>query len=203
MNLFKRLFNQKKEKAKEKEVNLQDRGKYMPNANLPLDESFMINFKANGGKFLYCETIDEVYDNLGYIIQENNWSKEAAFIFEPKLKELFTASRVKLATSLSQSKYFICSCENLIANDGSLLISSNQIAEKKLPDFPLNFIVYATTSQIVTNISEGLRAIKAKNKSRIPSNITTIKHFKDNEDKDFLSYGSSSKDLYLLLLEDL
>ena len=94
-------------------------------------------------------------------------------------------------------------CEYLIADDGSLLISSNQIAEKKLKDLPPNFIIYATTSQFVENIGEGLRGIKNKNREKIPTNITTIKHFKALEDKDFLTYGSSSKNLYLLLLEDL
>ena len=49
----------------------------------------------------------------------------------------------------------------------------------------------------------GSKGIKNKNKSKIPTNITTIKHFKTNEDKDFLTYGSSAKNLYLLLLEDL
>ena len=38
---------------------------------------------------------------------------------------------------------------------------------------------------------------------KIPTNITTIKHFKSSDEKDFLSYGSSAKNLYLLLLEDL
>ena len=84
-----------------------------------------------------------------------------------------------------------------------MLISSNQIAEKKLIELPVNFIVYATTSQIVETIGEGLRGIKYKNKQKIPTNITTIKHFKSSDEKDFLSYGSSSKNLYLLLLEDL
>ena len=76
-------------------------------------------------------------------------------------------------------------------------------SSKKLNEFPNNVIVYATTSQIVPNISEGLREIKSKNPNKIPTNITTIKHFKLQEEKDFLSYGSSSKNLYLLLLEDL
>ena len=48
-----------------------------------------------------------------------------------------------------------------------------------------------------------LRGIKEKNRNKIPNNITTIKHCKACDDKDFLSYGSSSKNLYLLLLEDL
>ena len=85
-----------------------------------------------------------------------------------------------------------------------MLISSNQIAEKKLKELPANFVIFATTSQFVETISEGLRGIKDKNKDKIPTNITTIKHFKaSSDDNDFLSYGSSTKNLYLLLLEDL
>ena len=83
------------------------------------------------------------------------------------------------------------------------MISSNQIAEKKLKELPEHFIIYATTSQFVENIGEGLKGIKEKSKTSIPTNITTIKHFKTADDKDFLTYGSSAKDLYLILLEDL
>ena len=58
---------------------------------------------------------------------------------------------------------------------------------------------------MVESIGEGLKTIKKKYKNVIPANITTIKHFQptaENSD-DFLTYGSSSKNLYLLLLEDL
>ncbi|MEJ2584935.1 MAG: lactate utilization protein B/C, partial [Robiginitalea sp.] len=63
----------------------------------------------------------------------------------------------------------------------------------------------ATTSQLVDTIGEGLKTIKKKYKLRIPANITTLKHFQpgSEDSKDFLTYGSSSKHLYLLLLEDL
>ena len=77
-----------------------------------------------------------------------------------------------------------------------LLISSNQIAEKKLKELPKNFIVFATTSQIVQTIGEGLQGIKVKNnKKNIPTNITTIKHFKIDDETNFMSYGSSYKKL--------
>ncbi|MGI9560493.1 MAG: lactate utilization protein B/C, partial [Flavobacteriaceae bacterium] len=49
----------------------------------------------------------------------------------------------------------------------------------------------------------GLQGIKVKNKKKIPSNITTIKHFKIDDETNFMSYGSSTKNLYLILLEDL
>jgi len=152
---------------------------------------------------LYCDSLDEVYDNLNNIILENTWEDESVFFYDENLKEKFKGSDLKTCTKLSDCTYFLTTCESLVANDGSLLISSLQIAEKKLNEFPNNFIVFATTSQIVPNIGEGLRVIKNKNSRKIPTNITTIKHFKSHDEKDFMSYGSSTKNLYLLLLEDL
>jgi len=79
------------------------------------------------------------------------------------------------------------------------------LLEKKLNEIPENIIVFATTSQLVDSIGEGLKSIKKKYKPQIPANITTLKHFEPGTEnsKDFLTYGSSSKHLYLLLLEDL
>lgn len=202
MSLFRKLFGSKSDES-DKELKSNDRGKYMPEIKIPIDEKFTINFKANGGKFLYCEDLDEVFNNLYNIIEENNWDKKKTFVFDKNLKSKFKNCNLKFTNKISDATYFLTTCENLIANDGSLLISSNQIAEKKLPELPINFIVFATTSQIAENISEGLRGIKSKNREKIPTNITTIKHFKSVEEKDFLSYGSSAKNLYLLLLEDL
>lgn len=201
MSLFRKIFGLKN--TPEDVIKSEERGRYMPEIKLPIDEKFTINFKANGGKFLYCENMEEIYKALKHIIKENDWENKNVFLFDPRLKELFKDFELQDSRKASESDYFLSTCEYLIADDGSLLISSNQIAEKKLRDLPANFVIYATTSQFVGNIGEGLRGIKNKNKSKIPTNITTIKHFKTLEDKDFLTYGSSSKNLYLLLLEDL
>ncbi|HLV69704.1 MAG TPA: LUD domain-containing protein [Xanthomarina sp.] len=202
MSLFRKIFGSKSEKSEE-ELKSNERGKYMPEIKLPVDERFTINFKANGGKFLYCENLDEIYHTLNNIIQENNWEEKKVLLFDSNLNDRFKDFNLPTSTYAQEATYFLTTCENLIADDGSLLISSNQIAEKRLKELPENFIVFATTSQIVENIGEGLKGIKSKNKKQIPTNITTIKHFKSQEEKDFMSYGSSSKNLYLLLLEDL
>lgn len=203
MSLFRKLFGSKSSKEEE-EIQSEDRGKYMPEVKLPIDEKFTINFKANGGKFLYCENIDEVFETLDHIIEENNWEDKKILILDQDLKKRFASSSLNVVKpNATDATYFLTSCENLIADDGSLLITSKQIAEKKLIDLPDNFIVFAKTSQIVENISEGLRGIKSKNTQKIPTNITTIKHFKSVDEKNFMTYGSSSKNLYLLLLEDL
>ena len=203
MSLFSKLFGSKSKKTEE-EIKSEDRGKYMPEIKLPIDEKFTINFKENGGKFLYCENLDEIFQTLDYIIEENSWEDKKILILENELKKRFASSSLNIAKpNDNDATYFLTSCESLIADDGSLLICSKQIAEKKLVDLPSNFIVFSTTSQIVGSISEGLRNIKTKNTQRIPSNITTIKHFKLEEEKNFMTYGSNSKNLYLLLLEDL
>lgn len=201
MSLFRKIFGSSKDSRNE--IQNEGRGKYMPEIKLPIDERFTINFKANGGKFLYCEDIDEVNQNLNSIIQENDWKDKKVLLFDERLANKFKSFDFETSKNISDCTFFFTTCEFLISNDGSLLISSNQIAEKRLKELPPNFIIFATTSQFVETISEGLRGIKEKNRNKIPTNITTIKHFKACDDKDFLSYGSSSKNLYLLLLEDL
>ncbi|MGC1470998.1 MAG: LUD domain-containing protein [Psychroserpens sp.] len=201
MSLFRKIFGLKN--TPEENIRSEERGKYMPEIKLPVDEQFTINFKANGGKFLYCENMHEIQDSLKSILEENNWQDDKVLLFDQRLSDVFKEFKFNKTKRISESSYFFSTCEHLISDDGSLLISSNQIAEKKLNELPDNFIIYATTSQFVQNIGEGLRGIKGKNKNKIPTNITTIKHFKTIEDKDFLTYGSSSKNLYLLLLEDL
>jgi hypothetical protein len=201
MSLFRKIFGLKDSDGDN--IKNEERGKYMPEIKLPIDEKFTINFKANGGKFLYCENMQEIQTNLQDILKENQWEDKEVYLIDNRLNNLFKDFKLNFTKKISDSTYFLSTCEYLIADDGSLLISSNQIAEKKLKELPSNFIIYATTSQFVESIGEGLRGIKNKNKDKIPTNITTIKHFKTLEDKDFLTYGSSSKNLYLLLLEDL
>jgi hypothetical protein len=42
-----------------------------------------------------------------------------------------------------------------------------------------------------------------RSKKRLPTNITAIKYFEKSKRRGFHQYGSSAKNLYLLLLEDL
>ena len=202
MSVFRKIFGSSSDASKTKS-DKKNQSKFLDAEKLPIDEAFTVNFNKNGGKFLYCENKNEVKNFLNNIIEENKWDKKKALILNTQLKEKFKAFKLSTPKKSDVPDFLFTTCESLVANDGSLLISSNQIAEKKLDELPENFIVFATTSQFVNTISEGLQGIKAKNRAKIPSNITTIKHFKANDTNDFLSYGSSTKNLYLLLLEDL
>ncbi|MEO0528741.1 MAG: LUD domain-containing protein [Bacteroidota bacterium] len=203
MGLFDKLFGGGKKKVS-KETS-ETRGVHMPDLNIPVDEKFTINFKKNGGKFLYCDSFGEVSSTLKKIIGENHWEDQAFFSMDDRLTKKFSKENISFTDKHKNSEIFFTTCEHLVAQNGSILVCSHQLKERKLNELPYNLIVYATTSQLVDSIGEGLKSIKKKYKDSIPANITTIKHFQANGDnsKDFLSYGSSSKNLYLILLEDL
>ncbi|NNE75593.1 MAG: LUD domain-containing protein [Pricia sp.] len=204
MGLFDKLFGGGNKKKVSKET-AETRGAHMPDLNIPVDEKFTIHFKKNGGKFLYCDSFLEISRALKNIINENDWQDHPFFALNDQLKEKFSKEKIKFTDKSKQSDVFFTTCEHLIAQNGSILVCSNQLMDKKLNELPYNVIVFATTSQLVESIGEGLKTIKKKYGHNIPANITTLKHFQANKENsdDFLTYGSSSKNLYLLLLEDL
>ena len=200
MSLFKKFFgsgNDSSDEEKESEFN-----SLQASLSAPADEKFTFNFKKNGGKFLYCENLGEVKDQFENILEENDWFESEAICFEPKLFSMLEENKLNYKNP-SEPKFLLASCENLIADEGSILFSSNQIKQNKPNDLPVNIVILATTSQILESKSDGLRVIKKKYDRDYPTNITTIKYFEKAKEEDFLQYGSSAKNLYLLLLEDL
>lgn len=203
MGIFDKLFGGGKKKVSRETA--ETRGVHMPDLNIPVDEKFTIHFKKNGGKFLYCDSFSEISEALKNILDENSWQDHPFFIMDERLKDRFSKEGISFTGAAKESEVFFTTCEHLIAQNGSILVCSNQLNERKLNELPPNVIVFATTSQLVESIGEGLKKIKKKYGHSIPANITTLKHFQANEENsdDFLTYGSSSKNLYLLFLEDL
>ena len=196
MNFLKKIYKSYKKSSEEKLINEQE-------VNLSLDDSFVHNFINKGGKFLYSTSIDEVSNNLKHILQENNWDTITCSDFD--LLKITKNIDVNIQKYPSESVPFFTSCEHLIANNGNILFSSHQLGSNKLTSHSEHFIVYATTSQLVNNMGEGLTGIKTHFSGNIPTNISSTTNYKiDVDDDSFLSYGNSnSKNLYLLLFEDL
>lgn len=202
MSLFRNLFGSSSDSSSEE--NDKDLNLFSSQNLMPVDELFTLNFKKNGGKFLYCENMAEVKDHFEDILEENDWFESDVLCFENKLFSLLQENKLNY-TNPNSPKFLFTSCESLIADEGSILLSSNQIKQNKSHDLPTNIIVFATTSQIVGNKTDGMREIKRRydfNKI-YPTNITPFSYFKQTKEDDFLHYGSVAKNLYLLLLEDL
>tara|TARA_B110000003_G_scaffold274490_1_gene314592 strand:- start:13373 stop:13960 length:588 start_codon:yes stop_codon:yes gene_type:complete len=195
MNFFKKLFKRNKP-PKEEIIN-------PPNVNLSLEHVFVNNFIAKGGKFLYCISENEIINNLTKIISENNWNTITCF--DNNIEIFLKKSDVNIQKELDIKKPFFTTCEHLISDNGDILFSSNQLSNHKISSLTEDFIVFAKTSQFVKDRGEGLTGIKTNYKEIIPTNISAIRKYSFlNDDDNFLNYGdNNSKNLYLLLLEDL
>jgi|SRR5690606_29223731 len=202
MSLFRKIFGTGSDASNEEKNQAGSNIHFQSDITAPADEKFTFNFKKNGGKFLYCENLDEVREQFENILEENDWFECEALCFEPRLYHLLDENKLSYDKP-TNPRFLLASCENLIADEGSVLFSSNQIKQYKPNELPANIVILATTSQILESKSDGLRVIKKKYEKDYPTNITTIKYFEKAKEEDFLQYGSAPKNLYLLLLEDL
>lgn len=196
MNFLKKFLNNYKESKKNQEIKEQP-------VNLSLDDSFVHNFINKGGKFLYCTTMDEIVFHINNILAENNWNKISCNDID--LLKVSKKTKVKIHPKPEKSIPFFTPCEHLISNEGNILFTSNQLASSKLNSFSEDFIVYATTSQIVKDTSEGLTSINKRFSGNLPNNISAVKNYTLAKAEDnFMNYGNTnSKKTYLLLFEDL
>tara|TARA_B110000503_G_scaffold88628_1_gene134355 strand:- start:10788 stop:11372 length:585 start_codon:yes stop_codon:yes gene_type:complete len=194
MNFLKKIFNKTLKENLEIKTHEVD---------LSLDDLFVHNFIEKGGKFLYCLEEKELKMHLKSILSENNWGK--IFLTNANLLPFLNQKEIAVDSEFKKSIPFFTTCEHLIADNGDVLFSSNQLNSKKLSEISDNFIVFARTSQLVENTGQALTGVKANAKHAIPTNISAVKNYKINKTEDnLLNYGNSnSKNLYLLLLEDL
>ncbi|WP_299056127.1 LUD domain-containing protein [uncultured Polaribacter sp.] len=194
MNFFKKLLNIS---------NKEDVSVTKQEVLLSLDDLFVHKFVQKGGKFLYSLKKSEIIENLTRILNENDWKKIT--VLNSDLNDLVNKDEIQITSDFISEVPVFTTCEHLVAENGDILFSSNQLKSVKLSDMPENFIVFATTSQLVKDIGQGLTGIKLHHKENLPTNISAIKNYNIlNKEENFLNYGNSnSKNLYLLLLEDL
>lgn len=175
---------------------------FQPREEDPVDLTFVKNFTASGGKFLYCEDKDEAYRFIQMIMQESGLSK--IFCQDPNLKSILNSAQVPYSDrQLADCDAFCAGCEYLVSFDGGIMITAKQTMGKKLNELPETFINIANTSQITENLRSALSGIRTKYEGDIPSQITTIKGPLKSEDVKEIQPGSvCTKEIYLILLED-
>lgn len=200
MSIFSKLFGSSSSSS-EKENDKENQDSLAENS-MSIDEQFIFKFKKNGGKFLYCENSKEVKEQFENILHENDWYESNVMCYENSLYSILDENKLTY-TAVKNPIFLFTGCENLIAEEGSILFSSRQIKQHKPYELPTNIVVLARTSQILASKTDGLSAIKRKYEGNYPTNITAIKYFEKAKEEDFTQYGSSAKNLYLLLLEDL
>ena len=171
----------------------------------PLDFTFVRNFSALNGKFVFCENEQEFIQNLITLVKENQWSN--IFCFEKSLKNILHKGQINFSEDMASIKSVdigITLCESLVARTGSVLDTSKQASGRRLPLYANIHLVVAYTSQLVYHIKDALKSIAVKYGDQHPSmiaNITGPSRTADIE-KTLVQGAHGPKEIFVFLIDD-
>ncbi len=185
---------------KKKKYNLEPDDTSISNKS-SLDLIFAKNFTGSGGRFIYLDHENSTKEIFEKIILENNWKIDNVCSLDSDISKNLN---IRLIRNIDNQKVkaLVTGCEFLLSNSGRILISNKQIKNNRIENLPPVVIVLARMDQFVTDLSEGMTNLKHKYKKNYPSNITTIVVKNKLNEDNFLAYGNSAKDIYLILSDD-
>ncbi|MET3034866.1 LUD domain-containing protein [Chryseobacterium sp. NRRL B-14859] len=193
MNLFKRIVSKLTNQPEEEEKqSLEKLGDSLKNADL--DYKFAQLFTHSGGFFNYCADEAEALQTLNQIIKIEGISN--LFCWDKELQNFLNVVKSSYTSELEPSNdaAFI-TCEYLIAYDGRIMLSHNNILHYHSSRLPDKIIIIANVSQIVNNLNDAMGKIKRNGNIK---NLTSISGSQSKMD----SSSNSNTKLFLLLLED-
>ena len=196
MSLWNKLFGRNK-----KNPDFEATSPYLPEKKNEIEIIFAEKFTQKGGKFIYSEDVKSTDNFFKLILEENHWSQQDILCFDPQLIQRFGLETLAEHFNPQNFKVLLIGCEYLIANKGTVLICHHQLKDFKLESLPDFFIVYSGLDKFVNDVSEGMSNLKNKYADQLPTNITTLNVKNSKDENDFLSYGNSAKNLYLVLQE--
>lgn len=162
--------------------------------NADLDYKFAQLFTHSGGFFNYCADEGEALQILNQITKIEDI--HSVFCWDPDLKNFLSAISVPYTEKLelANDAAFI-TCEYLIAYDGRIMLSHNNILHYHSSRLPDKIILMANVSQIVNNLNDAMGKIKRK------GNVKNLTSISGNQSKMDAPAQNTTK-LFLLLLED-
>ena len=165
------------------------------------DVIFAKNFTRFGGRFIFIDEKNSTNEIFQKIIEENQWSNDNVCSLDSNISKNLNIRLIRKIDN-DNVKALVTECEFLLSNTGRILICNKQIKSNRIEDLPSVVIVLAKSNQFVSDVSEGMTELKKKYKTNFPSNITTINVKNKLNEDNFLTYGNSAKDIYLILSDD-
>lgn len=193
MSIFKKIvskiLNQPEEDDSANVVKLGDQLKHAD-----LDYKFAQLFTHSGGFFNYCSDEAEALQTLNQIVKIEQIKN--VFCYDEDLKKFLDVINTPYTEDLTlvNDAAFI-TCEYLIAFDGRIMLSHNNILHYHSSRLPEKIILMANVSQIVSNLTDAMMKVKRRGTLKNLTSISGNNSKLDTENKD-------NTKLFLLLLED-
>lgn len=193
MNLFKKIVSKlTNQPEQEEKQSLEKLGDSLKNADL--DYKFAQLFTHSGGFFNYCADEAEALQTLNQIIKIEGIHN--MFCWDKDLQNFLNVVKTPYTSELqSNNDASFITCEYLIAYDGRIMLSHNNILHYHSSRLPDKIIIMANISQIVNNLNDAMGKIKRN------GNIKNLTSISGGQSKMDTSSHTNTK-LFLLLLED-
>lgn len=166
---------------------------------------FAENFTARKGSFYYCESLEDLQEQISAFLKERKFKN--IHVWEKELAEELGAAGISFHhhdRNFAETDCGITLCECLITRTGSILVSSRQLAGRRLTIFPPVHLVVASAGQLVPDIKDGMAFLKKKYGQNLPSMISLITGASRTADieKTLVLGAHGPKELVLFLVDD-
>lgn len=185
-------------------LNLEEAPVYKKNEEL-LEVLFAEELTAVAGNFIFCENGMDFIENMLELADKFKWRK--IYCWEPELQELLSHYEFPFYETdkdFEMAEVGITLCEALVARNGSVMVSNNNAAGRRLSIFPNYHIVIARTGQLVLDLKDAFELLKTRYGTQIPSMISTITGPSRTADieKTLVLGAHGPKELFVFLVDD-
>ena len=192
MSLFKKLVNKIMNQPEEEQPDVTKLADQLRDADI--DYKFAQLFTHSGGFFNYCADESEALQTLNQIIKIEQ--VKDVFCWDQDLRNFLDVIKTPYSPELTeQNDAAFITCEYLIAFDGRIMLSHNNILHYHSSRLPSKIIIMANVSQIANNLNEAMMKVKRAGNLKNLTSISGSQSKLDTPNKD-------NTKLFLLLLED-
>jgi L-lactate dehydrogenase complex protein LldG len=150
-------------------------GSFVKVSDQPLPEAFVAHLQNVSGEATICATHQELLENIGTLISQNGWNH----IFCPDdgisalIKSHIPTHSLEVCLSPA-TEVVITGCEALVADTGSVLVSSAQTLSRQAYVYGPVHVVIASESQIKPTADDAVQSLLTRYEKSLPSFISII-----------------------------
>jgi L-lactate dehydrogenase complex protein LldG len=150
-------------------------GSFVHIADTSLTETFAANLHKVSGNVNFYETVHDALEALKKLVEVNGWKKNACPDTQIATFLSSSAISVDFGSRISiDSEAVITGCEALIAETGSILVSSAKTQSRKAFVVGPVHIVIASESQLFNTAEEAMQTLLQRYEKNFPSFISII-----------------------------
>lgn len=166
---------------------------------------FATEFTRLLGKFAYCASLEELSEQVGFLMREKGWKK--TYCQEEPLTRLFHKHGMAdfaNTQDLATCDVSFTGCEHLVARTGTIVLSAAQPHGRTASVYAPVHVCIARTSQLVFDISDALTSMKKRYEGVLPSVISFATGPSRTADieKTLVVGVHGPKEVYCILMED-